>query len=117
MMSKAERETMDKKVAEIAELQRQLTALRAADAAEIDKLKKEVEQQKGYAEMYSRTASKAEQEVEAAHALIDGLPNAPARETEAVERYQRKDIPLTTRLATWIARVAFGTATANREAA
>lgn len=109
-MSKAERAELEGKTLTIASLRDEIASLKKSHAEEAEKLKKEEAQQKSYAEMLGRNAQKAEQELDACHALLDGLPNAPLRETEGTESWQRKPIPLTTRLAMWIANVAFGSA-------
>ena len=110
MMSKAEREMVTKLEAEKAAISLELVNLKIASTAEIEKVKKEAEQQKSYAEMYRNQSTKAENELESAHSLLDGLPQAPAREIDAKESYNRKEIQLTTRLASWIAKVAFSEA-------
>jgi len=110
MMSKAERETMDQVKATLLDSQAELLKVKNLTSAEIEKLKKEVEQQKSYVEMYRNQSTKAENELESAHSLLDGLPQAPAREIDAKESYNRKEIQLTTRLASWIAKVAFSEA-------
>lgn len=113
MMSKAERETMDKLQAALTAAETKCAKLEAQAATQVDALNKEIAQQKSYSEMYRSSSVKFENELEAAHSLLDGLPQAPPRETEGKESYQRKDIPLTTRLASWIARVAFADAFAK----
>ena len=110
MMSKAERESMEKLQGAARAAELELSNLKVTSAAEIEKAKKETEQQKSYAEMYRNSATKAENELESAHSLLDGLPQAPAREIEGKESYNRKEIQLTTRLASWIAKVAFSEA-------
>ena len=110
MMSKAERETMAKLEEAKRAVELELSNLKITSAAEIEKAKKEAEQQKNYAEMYRNSSTKAENELESAHSLLDGLPQAPAREIDAKESYNRKEIQLTTRLASWIAKVAFSEA-------
>jgi hypothetical protein len=110
MMSKAERETMDQVKSTLLESQAELLKVKNLTSSEIEKLKKEVEQQKSYVEMYRNQSTKAENELESAHSLLDGLPQAPAREIDAKESYNRKEIQLTTRLASWIAKVAFSEA-------
>ena len=108
MMNKSERETMEKLQTQLAAVQTELNMLKTSSAAEIDRLTKEVSTQKSYAEMYSRSSAKAENELEAAHSLLDGLPQAPPSETPPKESYgSPKNIPLATRLANWVARVAF----------
>ena len=110
MMSKAERETMAKLENALHESNLRASNLKVTSDAEIEKAKKEAEQQKNYAEMYRNQSIKAENELDSAHSLLDGLPQAPAREIEGKESYQRKEIQLTTRLASWIAKVAFSEA-------
>lgn len=108
MMNKSERETMDKLLAQLSTVQTELGLLKTSSAAEIDRLTKAEAQQKSYAEMYSRSSAKAENELEAAHSLLDGLPQAPPNETVPTTSYgSPKNIPLATRLANWVARVAF----------
>ena len=110
MMSKAERETMEQVKSRLLDRESEVLRLKSEHAAEIEKLKKEAEQQKNYAEMYRNSSVKAENELDSAHSLLDGLPQAPAREIEGKESYNRKEIQLTTRLASWIAKVAFSEA-------
>jgi hypothetical protein len=110
MMSKVERETMERLKVELNDSRAQLCAVRGATNTEIENLKKQLESQKSTCEMYRNSSNKAEQELDSAHALLDGLPQAPARETEGKESYNRKEVALTTRLASWIAKVAFSEA-------
>ena len=110
MMSKNEREMFEKIQNERNAAQLSLSEAKRVHTEEVEKLKKELDQQKGYVSMYQNTCAKTENELEAAHSLLDGLPQASPRETEGENSYQRKTIPLTTRLATWIAKVAFSEA-------
>jgi len=114
MMNKNERETMANLQAALSAAEAKLinaqfeAAAAATNAkAQIEALNKEVSQHKSYAEMYNRNCDKATNELEAAHSLLDGLPQSPPRETEAKESYNVKQVPLATRLANWVARVAF----------
>ena len=43
-------------------------------------------------------------EIEAIHQLLDTLPNAVPRRTEAEEEWQRVNRPVIIRLAAWLAR-------------
>ena len=43
-------------------------------------------------------------EIEAIHQLLDTLPNAVSRRTEAEEEWQRVNRPVIIRLAAWLAR-------------
>lgn len=113
MMSKAEREQLEKANATAESLRSELSATRTKAQAESDDLKKRLESVNSSLEYSRSSANKLEQELESAHSLLDGLPNAPARETEGKESYQRKEIALTTRLASWIAKVAFSEAFAK----
>jgi hypothetical protein len=113
MMSKAERETLERLTEERDGARLEIIRLKASHATEVEELKKAVENGKSTSEMWMRSSQKAEQELESAHSLLDGLPQAPAAETEGKESYQRKQIPLTTRLASWIAKVAFSEAFAK----
>jgi chromosome segregation ATPase len=113
MLSKSDREYIAKLESEAREISRMLAELKSSATAEIESLKKSESSCKASLEYARSQATKAENELDAAHALLDGLPQAPARETEGKETYQRHEIQLTTRLASWIAKVAFSEAFAK----
>ena len=110
MMSKNEREMFARIQDERNAAQMLLVDAKRMHGEEIEKLKKELESKQSLVSMYQNSNTKLENELEAAHSLLDGLPNASPRETEAEQTYNRKNIPITTRLATWIAKVAFSEA-------
>jgi hypothetical protein len=114
MMNKNEREQMEKLQAEAAATAERMHLIssnyaseKAAQSALVESLNKEVSQQKSYVEMYRSSSAKAENELEAAHSLLDGLPQAPPREQNDNKSSYAKTVPLATRLASWVARVAF----------
>ena len=110
-MSKTERETMEQIKSQLLDKSAELLRFRTEAGAEIEKMKKEVENQRSTAQMWMESNRKAENELDAAHSLLDGLPQAPPREIEGEKNsYSRKEIQLTTRLASWIAKVAFSEA-------
>ncbi len=47
----------------------------------LDKMTKDLAQEKSYKEVYSKNADKSSQEIESIHTLLDVLPNALARKT------------------------------------
>jgi len=113
MMSKVEREQVEELKKENEQLKKRAALDLAALRNEIEKLKKEKESLQSSLDYKNGTYARLENELDSAHSLLDGLPQAPARETPGEASYQRKTIQLTTRLASWIAKVAFSEAFAN----
>lgn len=65
--------------------------------ADLEKVKKELESAKSMQNHYSASASKAENELEQCHAVLDGVDGAPAREYDG--EYGKKQRTVVTRLA------------------
>lgn len=71
--------------------------------AENEKIKKELDTAKQHKEMYSKRADDHAAEIEQIHALLDVLPGAAARKTEADHSWDQKNITAMTRLAAYLA--------------
>lgn len=66
---------------------------------EIDKLKKEVEKQTGYTEMYRKESQQRKTEIDEIHDFLDGLPGVMPKQKD--NYYENK---VSTRLLSWIAQ-------------
>lgn len=90
-------------LAENGQLKADLNRLRSTDAAlsdskaELEKLKKELEQSKNSYTYANTRAEKVESELEQCHAVLDGVDGAPARDYDG--DYGKKQRGVVTRLA------------------
>ena len=66
---------------------------------EIEKLKKELEQQKTYKEIYEKKSSEKSSEIEEIHDFLDGLPNVMPK--TKINGYGENKV--STRLLSWVA--------------
>ena len=78
------------------------TQLKAAQAC-ITALEKKLSSETASKDTFYRQMNDAKAELEQVHALLDVLPGAAKRKTEAEESWQRQDIALMTRLAAYLA--------------
>lgn len=76
--------------------QKEIVRLRAV-AEEVEKLKKELESAKNMQNHYSAQATRADNELEQCHAVLDGVEGAPPREYDG--EYGKKQRTVVTRLA------------------
>lgn len=71
--------------------------------AQVTELEKKLKSATDQSDMYYKKSNGLAEEIEQVHALLDVLPGAAGRKTEAEESYYRKDINVMTRLASYLA--------------
>ena len=76
-------------------------------AAEIDRLNKELTQAKSRGDSYYKESNDRQRQIDEIHTMLDVLPTAPARRTEPHEGSYRQPVELTliARLSVWIANL------------
>ena len=100
-MNKTERETMEALKAHLLDKQNEVARL----SDDVKRLRADYDSLKMQETKSRDRAAHAENKLEAAHALVDGLPMMlPRTTTEVGLSFESKSVPLVTRLASWIAR-------------
>jgi septal ring factor EnvC (AmiA/AmiB activator) len=79
------------------------TQLKAA-REQIEKLQKELDSSKSSRDLYYKRMNDADAEIEQVHTWLDTLPGTPGRQTSAENDYQRKNLGMMTRIASYLSQ-------------